>query len=88
MDQGVKAATTREHACSGNSAPVRCAIRVAMARIAPMPKPSPTVVPLLFEVDPQPLEETLNGPGRDPAGGASVFVPWGLPGKRAATRGR
>jgi len=31
-----------------------------------IPKPSPTASPLLFELDPEPLQETLTGAGRNP----------------------
>jgi len=74
----VKAATTREHVCSGiRTRKVRDSR--TMARMRRMPKPSPTESPLLFEVDPQPLEETLTAL----AGSrwwCKRFVPWGCRG--------
>jgi len=80
-----EAATTREHACSGIRTRKVCDSRT-MARMRRMPKPSPTESPLLFEVDPQPLEETLTALGGIPLV-VKTFVPWAA-GQRAATRGR
>src|SRR5467141_3310803 len=50
-----------------------------MARMRRMPKPSPTESPLLFEVDPQPLEETLTALGGIPLV-VQAFRSLGLPG--------
>jgi len=58
-----------------------------MARMRRMPKPSPTESPLLFEVDPQPLEETLTALGGIPLVVQAFSFP-GAAGQRAATRGR
>src|SRR5258707_12664107 len=50
-----------------------------MARMRRMPKPSPTESALLFEVDPQPLEETLTALGGIPLV-VQAFRSLGLPG--------
>ena len=50
-----------------------------MAGMRRMPKPSPTESPLLFEVDPQPLEETLTALGGIPLV-VQAFRSLGLPG--------
>src|SRR5258705_13558071 len=50
-----------------------------MAGMRRMPKPSPTESPLLFEVDPQPLEEALTALGGIPLV-VQAFRSLGLPG--------
>jgi len=50
-----------------------------MALMRRVPKPSPTEFPLLFEVDPQPLEESLTALGGIPLV-VQAFRSLGLPG--------
>ena len=75
---GMKAATAREHLCSGIRT---CKVRnsLTMAGMRRMQKPSPTESPLLFEVDPKPLEETLTALGGIPLV-VQAFRSLGLPG--------
>ena len=74
----MKCATTREQVCSGIRTRQVCDSRT-MAGMRRMPKPSPTESPLLFEVDPQPLEEALTALGGIPLV-VQAFRSLGLPG--------